>query len=197
MAQEIECKIMGMTLQQFLDLAREKRLEFVFQRAVEVTDVYWENTDGEVIRCRHGCSKLDSSVGKFMVANEYIDLTVKGCEENDGNKISEREEIVLPQVKSLKEVNAFLSRIGFHINRTLLKERNVFIDANDQSPIRIHHDKFFLSGDYEGPAVEWVEVEADTKGYLYEFLFQMGIEWEDISNKSTLDIINEYSAHQE
>ena len=193
---EIECKIMGMCLERFIEIAQEYRLTFVDQKVVMVEDTYWENADGKTIR--HRKETYDVGKDEGLLGDQettYMDLTIKGSEENDGEHISEREEIIL-KMNCISELNitTFLSRIGFKPAKILLKERNIFIDGDDNSPIRVHHDKFFLHEFGIGPFIEWVEIEGDTKGDLYEFLFKMGINREDISNKTTLDIINE---HQE
>jgi hypothetical protein len=182
---EIECKILGMDIEELL-VAGEEFLTEV-QQTRRIIDEYWEMPEGSTIRFRREIIQDGDRMGEMD-----LDLTIKGAEENDGKHTSEREEIVLPLESCFRrkkaetsDVMLFMGRLGGKLIRRVEKDRAIIVC--DQ-PVRIHHDAL-RSG---GVSAEWVEVEADSLEELHDFLFKLGVEEfrDRISNLTTLDIIN-------
>ena len=171
MAKEIECKLMGITPNKFINLAKEKGVKVSAPfLAKKVIDIYWELPNVKLLRHR---TIID---GTFI----FQDITVKSCELNTDSNVSEREEIIL-NLKDNAEPSEFLDAIGA-IEKHSITKRRTFLDINDSSfDVYVHHDKVL------GTKLQWIEVEADKEYKLMAFLDKLGIV--DTSSKSTLEIL--------
>jgi len=181
---EIECKIMDMTIDEFINLGTKAGLEPRPRPVSYITDEYWRIPSREnLIRFRR-----NTSVHGY---NTHMDLTIKGSEENESNCTSERSETILSldSEKDPSMVYNFLSELGGMHCKTVRKERRI-LATNDKS-LRIHHDIVFVNYLIK---VEWVEIESDTRDGLHSIIFKLlgsGKEAQDrVTNITTLDIMN-------
>jgi len=195
MAQEIECKVMGMKLNDFFHLTALRNLRFKIDLEMMVTDTYWllpspiENLI-RLIRCRR-CRVRDGEGFE-----DFYDLTIKGSEESGGDMVSSRSEIILELRRSVEpeDIDKFLTLIGATKKYTVKKERTLLYNDDseweDSRNVRIHHDKIIDGG---LDSQEWIEIETG-KGEaiaVQKTILELGINPDMVSNKSTLDIMGE------
>ena len=182
MAQEIECKLLGMKVDEFIHLGKAKQMDFKTDWIIDVQDAYWYIPSmGSDIRFRTE-ELLNPDLSEYDDPIR-MDLTIKGLEENDGDRISERRELILP-LAGCKDVPSFLGKLGGLPGQKVSKERTIITNSDG---VRIHHDALTV----DSTDMEWVEIEADTQKELHDFLFKLGVSNDDelkklVSNKTTV-----------
>jgi len=196
MAQEIECKVMGMKLNDFFHLTARRNLCFKVDLEMMVTDTYWEFSPSasedliRLIRCRR-CRVRDGEGFE-----DFYDLTIKGSEESSGDMVSSGSEIILELRRSVEpeDIDKFLNLIGATKKYTVKKERTLLYNDDseweDSRNVRIHHDKIIDGGI---DSQEWIEIETG-RGAAIEVqktILELGINPDMVSNKSTLDILHQ------
>ena len=197
MAKEIECKLMGMDVKEFIHLASLKNIHFSPDLEMIVTDVYWGLPSGKLIRRRR--MRVENNPDDIMYeerCKDFYDLTIKGSEETTFDEVSTREETILELRQSIvpEDINNFLILVGAEKKYTVKKQRTFLFNKDDEShlTLMIHHDKL-VDGSVD--AQGWIEIESEEgdSRAIFSLLNSLGIEEGDsrLSNKSTLDIMEE------
>lgn len=185
MAAEVECKIMDMTIDEFLSRAEAHGLEVNTVDDLTIVDQYWEAQNGNLIRLR---------TWKLINGELWpIDLTIKGEEENDSNHVSSRPETVIKLSKNFDQtsVSILFSHLDVKKKCEIKKHRTFLNCSMGEYKVILHHD--FVEKD-DGGYVQWVEIESKDgeSRQVYDFLVAMGMvgdEKQRVSKESTLDIL--------
>lgn len=185
---EVEVKVMGMGVEEFLRLCKERGYHPYKGGSYYIRDEYWKHTysdyDNVLIRLRVSeCDKDSSDV--------VVDLTIKG--EDTGGDIINREEIVLDigdgDVESARK---FLERLGYRQQDVIKKARRTWNGIAAKDVFQMVHDCYVVFDKLDGSENCWMEFEfcgVDAEECLDAFLKDFGLKGDKrLSTEKTRDI---------
>ena len=192
MKKEIETKVLDIDREDILRRLSEDDLDLVCERRYMKTIYYKVEEPIQVLRIRSTSSKHYCDYD----AND-IEVTIKRtpAERNSTeSNVKELDEQNLIMTGYLKDVERFFEMQGYQECLQFEKWRTSYT----YKKCRLEFDEFFETAIDSGnrvvrlPSPPWLEIEGGTQEDISEVLSDIGLNWEDTSELTTIDLYKKY-----